>query len=347
MSEAIAKQDVAIIPAPVVDTSLSTRSVEVIAAEIRSIDDQARKVVLQSAIDIGHRLHEAKTLVAHGEWGEWLKTNVNYSQSTAGNFMKIATDYQSTPALSNLSYSQAVALLSLPAEDRETFVEENNAAEMSTRELQAAIKEKQELERKLAQQKEQYDKWAKGQKEQFDKLSAQEKSERDALYEQYQLETNLRQAQEDRVRELEQEVEKAQNAGGDVKETAKIKTELRKAEKAASDSKKKIEELGSAMKQKEAELEQTVTARLAEQRLELEKQAVEKEKGLNEQLAKLNQQLDRSNNEAFLKAKLQLQQIISQGDVLVKAIADIKEPEEQVKLKEAAKIVADKLKALF
>ena len=57
-------------------------------------------------------------------------------------------------ALGSLSYSQAVALLSVPEDEREQFVEENDASNMSTRELQQAIKErdqaKQEKEEALA-----------------------------------------------------------------------------------------------------------------------------------------------------------------------------------------------------
>ena len=46
-----------------------------------------------------------------------------------------------------LSYTQALALLSLPTEEeREQFVEENDVAAMSTRELQDAIKAKTDAE---------------------------------------------------------------------------------------------------------------------------------------------------------------------------------------------------------
>jgi DNA repair exonuclease SbcCD ATPase subunit len=49
-----------------------------------------------------------------------------------------------------------LALLSLPsAEEREAFIEENNVDEMTTRELQQAIREKQEAERKLGDEKKQ------------------------------------------------------------------------------------------------------------------------------------------------------------------------------------------------
>ncbi|KKX56358.1 DUF3102 domain-containing protein [Brevibacillus borstelensis] len=125
------------------------RTAQVIAAEIRSIDAQTREIVLRSAIEIGKRLNEAKALVSHGEWGAWLEANVHYSYSTANNFMRIAEEYKDSQTLGNLSYSQAVALLGVPAEEREQFAAGVGAENLSTRELQQAIKEKKQLEKEL------------------------------------------------------------------------------------------------------------------------------------------------------------------------------------------------------
>ncbi|PWV97461.1 hypothetical protein DFQ01_121105 [Paenibacillus cellulosilyticus] len=129
-------------------SQLIDRTPLLIAAEIRSIDAQTREIVLRSAIEIGNKLNEAKALVAHGEWGQWLNDNVNYSQSTANNFMKVSVEYGSNyQALENLSYTQAVALLTVPADEREQFAADVNAAELSTRELQAAVKARQAAEK--------------------------------------------------------------------------------------------------------------------------------------------------------------------------------------------------------
>ncbi|MCY9733134.1 DUF3102 domain-containing protein [Paenibacillus alvei] len=125
-----------------------TRSVDIIAAEIRSIDAQAREMVLRSAMEIGKRLKEVKELVPHGDWGNWLKENVEYSQSTANNFMRLADEYGSnSQALGNMSYTKALALLGVPTEEREQFAAENE--DKSARELQQVIKEKKQLEKQL------------------------------------------------------------------------------------------------------------------------------------------------------------------------------------------------------
>lgn len=320
------------------ETDISVRSPEVIAAEIRSIDQQARQYVLQSAIEIGRRLTEVKELVPHGEWGNWLKTNVNYSQSSANNFMRVAEEYGNSQALANLSYSQAVALLSVPAEEREAFVEENNAADMSTRELQAAIKEKQELEKRLQEEQER----ARLAEEQAEAAKTAREFVSKSLDEVQKEKRELDQ----RLSQLQEELDKAKTAKDD-KAAAKLKTELRKAEKAASAAEDKLAQLEEALKQKDAELEKIVADRLKQQEQELAELAKKEKDALQEQMAKLEQQLQRSNNEAFLKAKLQLQQIINQGDSLVKAIAEVKDEEEQAKLKTATVKVIDQLRGLF
>lgn len=171
------------------------RSAEVIAAEIRSIDAQTREIVLRSAIEIGKRLNEAKELVAHGEWGPWLEANVQYSQSTANNFMRIADEYKDSQTLGNLSYSQAVALLGVPAEDREQFAADVGAENLSTRELQQAIKEKKQLEKELKK---------------IQQAAEKERQEREALAERVaQLQTELADA---RIADDAEEAQKLQEA---------------------------------------------------------------------------------------------------------------------------------------
>jgi chromosome segregation ATPase len=141
---------------------IQVRPSEIIAAEINSIKEQTRRTFLYNSIEIGRRLAEAKQVVPHGEWGTWLVQNVDYSQTTANNLLKIFDQYSNdqlsvfgdnlkSQAFENLSYSQAVALLGVPEEEREAFVQDNDVENMSTRELQQAIKEKKEIEEQLKQ----------------------------------------------------------------------------------------------------------------------------------------------------------------------------------------------------
>lgn len=69
------------------------RTPDIVAAEINSIKNQTRNIVLFNSIEIGRRLVEAKGIMEHGNFGEWLKNAVDYSQSTANNLMKIYEEY--------------------------------------------------------------------------------------------------------------------------------------------------------------------------------------------------------------------------------------------------------------
>ena len=139
-----------------------TRTPELVAAEINGIKEQTRKLVLVNAIEIGKRLAEAKEMVPYGEWGKWLGESVDYSQSTATNLINIFEAYAAkegqlfgvdakSQAFEKLSYTQAVALLGVPEEEREAFVENNDVASMSTREFQKLVADKKEADQAAAE----------------------------------------------------------------------------------------------------------------------------------------------------------------------------------------------------
>lgn len=113
-----------------------------IAGEINAIKAQVRRATLAAAVEIGRKLIEARALVPHGRWLDWLSTHVNYSDRTAQNLIAVFEEYGKNPnpqALSDLSYTQAVALLGLPAEQRDALID-SGAANLSTRELEAEVK---------------------------------------------------------------------------------------------------------------------------------------------------------------------------------------------------------------
>lgn len=131
------------------------RTISMVTVEIKTLQKQAQQVVLGYAIEIGRRLTEAKSLLPHGAWGDWLRDEVEYSKSTANNFMRIFDAYGSdqmglfgaeakSQALGNLSYTKALRLLAIPEEEREEFVETHNVEDISTRELDRLIKERDE-----------------------------------------------------------------------------------------------------------------------------------------------------------------------------------------------------------
>lgn len=130
---------------------LQTPSLTRITTEIVFLKQQTA----QNIIEIGLRLNTAKDMLPHGEWGKWLKKEVEFSQEQARRFMKVATELSNSTALWNLPQTKVFALFDLPSEEREEFVntthivngEEKTVDEMTTRELQKVIKEKSDLEK--------------------------------------------------------------------------------------------------------------------------------------------------------------------------------------------------------
>ena len=137
------------------------RDIGVITAEIKNIQQQANALALLYAVEIGRRLEEAKRALPYGAWGDWLKNEVDFSQSTANNFMRLFEEYGSaqisifgasidSQTIANLPYSKALQLLAIPADERESFAEEVGAADISVKELKAAIEER-DKQKKIAE----------------------------------------------------------------------------------------------------------------------------------------------------------------------------------------------------
>ncbi|AET68253.1 Protein of unknown function (DUF3102) [Desulfosporosinus orientis DSM 765] len=129
-------------------TPTAERTPRIIAAEINTINYQTGRALLANAIEIGGRLKEAKALVRHGEWGQWLAESVRYSQRSAGRLIQLYEAYGASPdleadpnwsALSNLTYTNALILLDVPEELRTDFIAHNDVGNMSSRQLKRAV----------------------------------------------------------------------------------------------------------------------------------------------------------------------------------------------------------------
>lgn len=133
---------------------VAVRSIEIVTAEINMIRDNARKVFLESVIQIGTRLEEAKQMVPQGEWTAYLTDKLGYKPSTAQNYMRIAREFgggqvsltgkTAADAFGQLSYSQILPLLGMSEEEREELAEEHDLPSMSSREIAALVKERDE-----------------------------------------------------------------------------------------------------------------------------------------------------------------------------------------------------------
>ena len=129
-----------------------------LAAEINAIKEQVRETVYLSTCRIGEKLLLAKGAVGHGNWGQWLKDNVDYSERTAQNIITIYKNFNNKETklfgtvpdaelLGKLNQSQLLALSSIKDEEKRTeFMNEHKEElpDMSKQELAKALAELKE-----------------------------------------------------------------------------------------------------------------------------------------------------------------------------------------------------------
>ncbi|MDR3561239.1 MAG: DUF3102 domain-containing protein [Negativicutes bacterium] len=211
----------------------TVRTADVIAAEINGIKAQTRTVLLCGSIEIGRRLVEAKGMVDHGQWGDWLEKSVDYSKSTANNLMRIFEEYgadqitlfgdnSKSQTFGNLNYSQAVALLGVPEGEREAFAQENDVANMSARELQEAVKARKEAEDRAAAAEKNADEADKSRetiKYAYEKLSSQTADLQNRLI-----------LRENKIKNLTDQLEEARNNGSSSARVAALEQQLTAAQ---------------------------------------------------------------------------------------------------------------------
>ncbi|ERM17334.1 DUF3102 domain-containing protein [Brevibacillus laterosporus] len=289
------------------------RTPHVIATEIESIKGQVRQVFLYSSVEIGRRLVEAKAMLPHGEWGQWLKNSVDYSQSTANNLMQVYREYGSDiskiPALGNLSYTKALALLGVSEDEREQFVQEHDVENMSSRELQALIKEKQKLEQQLKKSETSAEKERQKLTKSLEKLELQSKEHKEM------------------ADKLKAELAVAKEAGNE-KEMLKLHKDLDKTKSALDESKNKIKELERQLKEKPIEVSATVE-KIPEE--------------IEAELADLRRRVAESGNETSAKFKFCFEALVDRFKDLLSALDDITDSKEQEKYKAAVSGLIDKM----
>lgn len=117
--------------------NLPGRTIEEISAEIRV---HAQNMAM-SYIVIGRDLIEAKQLLGHARFLPWLK-EMGFGVSAAEKHMRLAAEVDADSPLASLPYSKALALLRLPAGEREAFAAENDADNKSAAEIRRLIAER-------------------------------------------------------------------------------------------------------------------------------------------------------------------------------------------------------------
>lgn len=217
--------------------SVQARDLPTITAEIKQIQNQARSMALMYTVEIGRRLIEAKAAVPYGGWGDYIKNELNFSQSAANTYMKLFEEYGSqkisifgamvdSQTFANLPYSKALSLLSLPPEEREEMAEK--AENMSTRELDAAIKERNAARKEAEEAKKRIAEL---------EASKAEQDQADALAEKYRIQAD----------EFKRKAESAQLAATEAeKKRDALADQLAKAKKNPKIAPEKLKEIQDA-----------------------------------------------------------------------------------------------------
>ncbi len=335
-----------------------TRPIEVITQEIQFYKGQA----CMSMVEIGKRLLEAKQCLPHGAWGAWLKDEVEFSERTAQNFMRIAKEYRNPQLISDIgnSASKAIMLLSMPVEEREEFVgeaheingEEKTVAEMTTKELQEVLKELDAERKEKEQLKKQLDLFE-------DEAQRKQDEAVDAAYsqgeEQIKRLSELKEQAEAAAREAEKKVAELQ---GEVSELQMQKeqttlldaTELEKIRmEAEAEANKKAEaalqkKLDKAKKEAEKAKKEAKEAQAAiEAHEEAQKEAEETALALRERLKLVQEEADKkvrlAGNQEMAVFKVHFENVQMEFNEMMTCIDNLqeKEPEEAGKMRTAMK----------
>lgn len=314
------------------------RTADMIAAEINAIKDQTRNIVLYNSIEIGRRLVEAKEIVGHGEWANWLEKSVDYSQRTANDLMRIFNEYGSSQmsflgdnlnsqTYANLSYSQALALLGIAKEEREEFVKENKIEDMSTRELKAAIKEKQKLEEQLKAKEEEANK-NKEKVKKYQEENKKIKSKIDEINSKKQEELTNREVEIENLRNHINSLEKKIEGQKENARDPEMEEEINKTTKLLQE---KAVELGQALKEIES-LKKELEEKPIEINAEIPEEVTRELEELRDRVSKAT-----SQNESSVKFKIYFNELAKGFSDALKTLGEIEEEDIKEKYKVAVK----------
>lgn len=95
-------------------------------------------------LQLGRVLSEARPLIPHGEFDGWCRQHAKMSRRTAEQYMQAYAEFGLDTKIAELGTSKIIKLLPMAQDEREKLLAENDVAAMSTRQLDAAIKEQRE-----------------------------------------------------------------------------------------------------------------------------------------------------------------------------------------------------------
>lgn len=113
------------------------------------------KGIVTNMIQLGRVLIDAKPLVKHGEWENWIAENAGCSPRYAQMFMQSYERFGDNPAIAQIKERGKVfKLLALPAGSEDQFLADNDVKDMTCREVEEAVRQtREEMDGKVAKEK--------------------------------------------------------------------------------------------------------------------------------------------------------------------------------------------------
>jgi len=95
-------------------------------------------------LQLGRVLTEAKPMIPHGEWREWVEINAHMPERRAQEYMQAYRKFGIDQRIAQLGPSQIIALLPMTDEERGELLAKNDVSAMTNRELKEAIRAQRE-----------------------------------------------------------------------------------------------------------------------------------------------------------------------------------------------------------
>ncbi len=284
---------------------------------------------IQMAAEAGRCLTVIKERVGHGNWGDWCKRNLQFSERKAQNMMKLSNEmreknsiFSNPQTFADIEISKVYELLAAPEEVQKAMIENPESEDMNVREFKDEIRRlKEELAEERAKEKinESEEELAQA-KEKIEELTRQlslhqnEKSE-----DEWQKELN------DLKSQIEKETKKAENAAEKLKAA---QTEMeKKAETAAEEAAEKAK--------KEA----------AEKFKEENKFLIDSNRQAAEEIDRLQKRIENNTQPEIAGFKIHADQLQQSFNACVEAAAHIEttDAEQAQKMRVALKTILQKL----
>lgn len=316
--------------------NLDEKSTEELTAKTNTLYQQMQMIGamgIQVAAEAGRCLTVIKERVGHGNWEDWCKMNLQFSERKARRMMKLASEMENPESvfanrttLSDIEISKVYALLAAPEEVQKAVLDDPKMEEMNVREFQDEIKK---LKAELA---------AERAKEQADNSEAELEAAEKKIEE---LTAQIGILQEGKSKEeWEREVEALQK---------KIDAEAQKAKDAAKKLKEaKAAAAAEAEKAAEAAAEKAKSEAKAEAKAEAEKETAklsEDYAAARAEIEKLEKKLANNSSAEIAEFKVKADQL-QQDFRACKKCADAmseKDPEQAAKMRAALKAVMQML----